>query len=175
MGKLNGDEDLGVAMDDESTDDEDLEDDSTYYQDLSRCDYFEDDLPNTALTAVGWLSLTRPYKNGPTNNLFRDRLFHLLLDPWETGMFLGFQACPFCGFFGEVGKDYQQITVGSSNLFVPSDGGLFVCPSLIYHYVTAHDYCPPDSFQAAVLNCPQMGSPAYLDSLRNFNVPAEYL
>ncbi|AMV29564.1 hypothetical protein VT84_34535 [Gemmata sp. SH-PL17] len=55
--------------------------------------------------------------------------------------------------------------MGVSNLWLPGDGFLFVAPSLILHYMDAHEYSPPDEFQEAVRACPPMRSMAYLKAL----------
>ena len=59
----------------------------------------------------------------------------------------------------------QGLSLGTSNLYVPFEGGIFVSPSLIAHYIDAHDYTPPEVFQAAVLECPPMRSMAYLKAI----------
>jgi hypothetical protein len=33
------------------------------------------------------------------------------------------------------------------------------------HYIDAHEYCPPEEFQKAVLACPEMKSLAYMQAL----------
>lgn len=55
--------------------------------------------------------------------------------------------------------------MGTSNLFVPAEGFLYVAPSLILHYMDAHDYSPPVDFQRAVMACPAMRSMEYLKAV----------
>ena len=59
----------------------------------------------------------------------------------------------------------DSVTLGRDNVYIPTDGRVFVAPSLVIHYIDAHHYQPPDDFQAAVLNCPEMRSMAYLKAL----------
>jgi hypothetical protein len=47
---------------------------------------------------------------------------------------------------------------GSRRLF-------YVAPSLVLHYVDAHEYLPPESFQRAVMACPPMRSMEYLRAI----------
>ncbi len=68
-------------------------------------------------------------------------------------MAAGFHKCELCQFEGEV--------AGGTNLFVPGDGVLFVCPELILHYINAHGYQPPQSFCDAVMACPDTRSSEY--------------
>jgi hypothetical protein len=58
-----------------------------------------------------------------------------------------------------------QIAMGANDLYVPGQGVVFVAPSLIAHYIDAHEYAPPAAFQDAVEACPPMRSVAYLRAL----------
>jgi hypothetical protein len=50
---------------------------------------------------------------------------------------------------------------------------LYAAPSLILHYIDAHEYAPPEAFCEAVLACPPMGSEAYLQAIIR-NGPPEF-
>ena len=45
------------------------------------------------------------------------------------------------------------------------DGCILVAPSLVLHYIDAHQYLPPAEFISAVLRCPEVGSPEYVRAL----------
>lgn len=62
----------------------------------------------------------------------------------------------------------MTISMGSTNLFVPGAAALYVAPSLILHYMDAHEYAPPAAFCQAVLQCPPMRSMAYLRAIRPY-------
>ena len=64
------------------------------------------------------------------------------------------------------------VALGASNLFVPTSEVLFVAPSLVVHYIDAHQYRPPDSFLDAVDGCAEMRSLEYLRALARFRKPA---
>jgi hypothetical protein len=83
-------------------------------------------------------------------------LVELLRNPWQPAICLGFHHCDLCLYEGPPGK---------RNLFVPTEGMVFVCPELIAHYMNAHGYRPPEEFCAAVLACPAMRSMPYLKAL----------
>jgi hypothetical protein len=57
------------------------------------------------------------------------------------------------------------ISFGASNVFVPGEGVIYVAPSMIAHYIDAHNYEPPAVFWEAVMKCPEMGSDAYGQAL----------
>jgi hypothetical protein len=48
----------------------------------------------------------------------------------------------------------------------PVPFNIYAAPTLIYHYVEAHHYCPPEDFLRALREGPQPPSPDYFDLLR---------
>jgi hypothetical protein len=141
----------------------------TYYADLSPLPD-----PRLHLVAVGWLAAAHPYERGRVDEPFFLRLMSALVDPWQPFAAGGFHRCEFCQFSGGPGRvnyssrpgDQLTVTVGATNLFVPGRGVLYMAPSLIVHYIDAHDYTPPREFIDAVLACPEMRSADYLRAIR---------
>jgi hypothetical protein len=43
----------------------------------------------------------------------------------------------------------------SSDVWLPARGVIFVAPSLILHYVEAHQYNPPTEYVDALMACPR--------------------
>lgn len=123
----------------------------THFADLDRCSYFGDGLTDS-LTAIGWLDRDQLFERGSLDNAAYDRLVELSRDPWQPMAFGGIHQCDLCQFDGPAGAD---------NLFVPDGECIFVCPSLITHYIAAHHYLPPSVFVDAVLDCPDTRSMAY--------------
>jgi hypothetical protein len=121
------------------------------------------------LVSVGWLDNGHDYPRGAVPLDFFRALVRLLEDPWQPGVFAGRAPCSICQFSGGPGSlafEGKKIQLGSANLFVPSrEGKVFVCPSLVAHYIDAHGYAPPEEFQEAVLECPPMGSLPYRRAL----------
>lgn len=78
-----------------------MEDRETYFEDLSPCLYFGEDIFGAApekMKAVGWLAKGRPYPRRQTKLpkvAFR-QLLRLLEDPWEPCHFMGYHKCRFC-------------------------------------------------------------------------------
>jgi hypothetical protein len=139
-----------------------------HYKDFSACDCFG--LSDGRLIAIGWLAAEHAdYARGPVSSAFFESLIHLLVDPWQPVALAGMQDCFACRFTGgpaELRYAGAAARIGAANLFVPADDCVFVAPSLIAHYIDAHDYAPPAEFQQAVMNCPAMRSMAYLNMLR---------
>ena len=57
--------------------------------------------------------------------------------------------------------------MGVSNVYVPGNAVIYVAPSLVAHYVDAHEYQPPKEFMEAVLQCPPMRSMEYLRAIKS--------
>ena len=122
-----------------------------WFSDLSPCPYFGQEHAGY-LRAVGWLERGHEFTTGTADELVYRRLAELLQSPWKPVMFAGVHGCQLC--------QYQPGCHGNSDLFVPGNGVVFVCPELITHYMNAHCYAPPDDFCDAVLTCPKMSSAA---------------
>ena len=139
-----------------------------FYADLSHLAYFGEENAD-GLLAVGWLERSQDYAHGSVEKDFFRKLVELLVDPWQPVRAMGFHECSFCHFTGgprHLSHEGTTVQLGAANLFVPADGTLYAAPSLIAHYVDAHDYAPPTGFCEAVLSCPPMRSMAYLRALR---------
>lgn len=121
------------------------------YTDLAQLDYFGSDFSDV-LVAVGWLGREQEFQVGSVDSDLYLRLGQLLSNPFQPVVSCGSHECELCQFDGPQ---------GSTNLFIPGDGCLYVVPELIGHYVNAHRYRPPDEFCAAVLACPEMNSMEY--------------
>ena len=125
-----------------------------WFEDLSPCDYFP---MNVRLIAVGWLDGSKPFTTGAIDRAVFDSLVNMSKDPWQPLCAGGFHDCNVCQFHGESRE--------TSNIFIPSDDSLYVCPAMIIHYINAHRYLPPEPFCRAVLACPAMHSMPYLRAL----------
>lgn len=146
-----------------------------YYRDLDNCGYFNlfgHDFTKI-LHAVGWLDPDNPYPRGEVPLEFLRKLVSLMTFTWAPSFFLGNQPCLFCEPPGEIEHfefEEQIVKIGTRNLFVPTQSGVFVAPSLILHYIKEHHYAPPDIFQKAVLSCP----PIWKTGSEGVDLSAEY-
>lgn len=94
--------------------------------------------------AVGWLDPAGGFPTGETTEQFREKL-HVACTQNRVRETRSPYLCPFC-------RPEDGIVCGSCEVHIPGPDGrvLFAVPSLIYHYVTAHRYRPPDEFVSAV-------------------------
>ncbi|MDQ3931824.1 MAG: hypothetical protein M3252_03170 [Actinomycetota bacterium] len=108
------------------------------------------------------------YKGGEVPTVFVHRLLeHCAAAIRRTQ---GFHVCDICLAAGEPWRPtrvmYQgrELLLGSAEVWV---GGLpgqprlwYAAPDLVYHYVTGHEYRPPDAFIEAVLHGQRLRRPS---------------
>ena len=117
---------------------------------------------------MGWLDRAHTFPKGQVARNFFEALATLAVDPWQPAVAGGRHACELCVFTGgpaSITVGDPTILIGSSNIFVPADGVVYVAPSLVLHYIDAHEYLPPEPFQRAVMACPPMRSMDYLRAI----------
>ena len=139
-----------------------------YYADLAPCDYFGK--PTNPLIAVGWLEAGKPYPQDKLRDEVFQKIMQILSKAWQPMVFMGSHQCDLCPAtvgvrFCSLQRYGLSVSFGVGNLFVPGDHRVFVAPSMIVHYIDAHQYHPPEEFCRAVLNCPEMGSLPYFEAL----------
>ena len=134
----------------------------TCYRDLDPINYFPigDNVP---LQAVGWLGKEFEFQTGRVSQQFFEKLSELAENPWQPFIAAGFHTCELCQF-----SFFEHTSRGTSNLFIPLNGVIYVMPSLILHYINAHYYLPPEKFIEAVIQCPAMKSMEYKKLLLKF-------
>lgn len=126
-----------------------------WFEDLTPCTYFATDAD---LVAVGWLERGKSYSTGAGDRRVYDALAEMRKNPWQPFACAGSHACDLCIF--EAGAR------GSTNLFIPAVGTIYVCPEMITHYMNAHGYVPQEVFCRALLACPPMRSMQYLRAIK---------
>lgn len=104
--------------------------------------------------AIGWLDEKHPFPKSSPSEAFLDALFDACTAPVRQTR--GFHVCPFCSkpVIGPlpVTRRGHRIFLGSAEIQIEGDHQkAFAAPTLIYHYVSAHDYEPPKDFVDAVL------------------------
>jgi hypothetical protein len=143
------------------------EDGVTFFKDLDSCSYFGK--WEELLTAVGWLEDGNDFAKGTVREDFFTALVRLCAEPWQPVAVAGRQPCPFCRFTkgpGQLLYGGMTVALGAANVFVPGVDRVFVAPTMIVHYIDAHEYAPPPEFQDAVMRCPGMKSFAYLKAMK---------
>ncbi len=120
--------------------------------------------------AVGWLERGHAYPRGAVEEKFFAALLRLCANPWQPPVVsAGFHVCSLCQFAGRLkGTSYFGAggATGTANVFIPGETQVFIAPTMIVHYIDAHEYVPPMEFQDAVLQCPEMRSPLCQGSCR---------
>jgi hypothetical protein len=139
----------------------------SWYDDLAACDYFGAEHA-ARFKAIGWLEEGREFKCGRTDPRFVHKLVLLLGEPNPLEHSADPHFCTLCVFsrgpsefhlFQSPGM--PSVPMGNRNLFLPGSGFLYIAPSLILHYIDAHQYAPPEEFVKAVLECPPTRSQEY--------------
>ena len=112
-----------------------------FFEDLTPYTYLDPEEEAPGTVNIGWLDRFHPFPTGPTSEEFRDKLGRLCARRVKRTR--GLHHCPFC--------KGRERPASSSEMRVASAGRVYAAPSLVHHYVAAHDYRPPDEFVAAVL------------------------
>lgn len=113
--------------------------------------------------AVGWLDAEHEFPRGPSPPEVRERLAYFARLWGQSTQALGWAAaggphrCHVCSAF-----------LASGNFGIPAGDVLYVCPEMIAHYVSAHDYLPPTEFLDAMMSAPGPGTIAYAVRVARF-------
>ena len=116
--------------------------------------YFADLSPHTytpthgvEVLNVGWLDRDFPFAAGKSSPEFHEALRRLCENPIR--LHRGYHVCQFCP---QAVQDHGA-RIGNGQIRIQGlDGTWFSAPTMVYHYVEAHQYMPPPAFVAAVLD-----------------------
>jgi len=96
---------------------------------------------------VGWLSKDHPFSKGQVSPLFLDKLEALCENP--IMLHRGFHVCEFCnakeidiGNWAKLGNGHIKVPINKISSYW--------APTMIHHYVSAHQYLPPRGLISAV-------------------------
>lgn len=150
--------------------------DLSYY----RVGFSEDSLQYVfpAVRCVGWLDAQLDYPQGSVPSTLSEKIREILFldihnaEAKRQGTFDKTQAiqvhqhymrgypqpCPFCKktiTVEPIGLEHylggSEKVLGRNQICLPSEAGLFfAAPTLIYHYITEHQYLPPQEFLTAL-------------------------
>jgi hypothetical protein len=113
----------------------------SFFDDLTPYCYFPPERERSNTVNIGWIDRWHPFPVGPTSAEFREKLRKLCLV--RVNRTRGIYHCDFCKGRNRPG--------GSAEMRVVGAGRVYAAPELVYHYVVAHSYKPPEEFIAAVL------------------------
>ena len=123
-----------------------------YYPDLTTYSYSKGQRSPNALN-VGWLDIQHPFPRRKASKELLDALFERCLH--SEVQTRGWHRCEFCREHEiplKVFRLGEETTLGSAEITINGkDGKQYAAPTLIYHYVAAHDYAPSAEFVEALL------------------------
>ena len=133
----------------------------TYYPDLSPYQYLEG--ADSQSLNIGWLDGSMPYPTGTTSDEFRERLLEYCFSDNTVQLTRGFHVCNLdnctCSLPPPPEHRGERVAYfGGSEIRVIGKSAIYAAPTLVYHYVVAHSYKPPDEFIEAVLAGPSPSS-----------------
>jgi hypothetical protein len=139
----------------------------TYFADLTPYSYVKIS-PETDTLNVGWLDASIPYPMGVTSETFQSRLWQYRDGIiWATR---GFHICNLCQNPKIAAAHFKQLGLGTAEIRVFYKGKTYAAPDLICHYVSDHQYHPPDEFVVAVLHGELPNSQLYRQLVRQIGV-----
>jgi hypothetical protein len=115
----------------------------SYFENLTPYTYFHpaEELPGPV--NIGWLDGWHPFPTGTTSEEFRAKLQRLCRN--RVKQTRGRYECDFCTGRDKPGSSAEICDLGKRRTYT--------APEMVYHYVAAHDYLPPEEFIQAVLEC----------------------
>ena len=117
--------------------------------------------------AIGWLRRGKPFETGKVPAAFPQRLLAFCLPDNLVSLFGRPLPCGLENHPVEATHwDGRSVAPGLGEIRVIGDEEIFAAPDLIYHYVTAHRYRPPDAFIEAVLHGPPPDSAEFKALIR---------
>lgn len=137
-----------------------------YFKDLSDYEYDRESVRARTKT-VGWLARGHRFPVATPAEDLLDLLWSYCCSI-SVAPKRGVHPCEFClapGTF-QVERHGKRLLLGAAEIRVFSQEGItYAAPTLIYHYVAAHHYKPPDEFLDALRSGPGPGSQEYFDAL----------
>lgn len=122
--------------------------------------------------AVGWLQRNEPYPTGTVPGGFAEALLPFCFEEYSVCVTRAKRPCPLCGerVASITTEDGHTSEPGTGEIRVLGDDDIYAAPDLIHHYVTAHDYQPPQVFVEAVLHGSPAGSPEHRALIKTLNM-----
>ena len=119
----------------------------SFFADLTPHTYTERN-PEDDVLNIGWLGDGNPFQTGDAPDAFIGILKRLCVYPIH--LHRGFHVCEFCHGSWD---DDKWPRIGNGQIRVCSTNGVwYSAPTMVHHYVSAHQYLPPDEFIDAVTN-----------------------
>jgi hypothetical protein len=145
----------------------------SYFDDLSEYSYAGSKFHRPGTRNVGWLE--RGFDFEETDADEDEDLLDLVWDycTLSVAQTRGMHECDLCpGCASNVAeRKGQKLLLGSAEIRVFSkEGTLYAAPNLIYHYMAAHAYLPPEEFIEAMKKGPQPWTHEYMARLHKLRL-----
>ncbi len=149
-----------------------------YFKDLTRYEYSKNLFACIGEPLnIGWLERCAPYPKGVLGSDLTAKL--LALCKFPVNRYRGWHGCHFCKEYPVRIMDSEgEFCLGDGEIRIPAKGEVtYVAPNLIYHYVVAHQFLPPDVFLDALrdLSLPNPAVVRILESIESFGNQPEIL
>lgn len=140
-----------------------------YFPDLSEYEYGEP-FVREGTKNVGWLAKGHEFGTAVPSAELLEKLWNYC--KVSVAEYRGVHECEFCNLEAESAeRNGERLLLGTSELRVFSgSGAVYAAPTLVYHYVAAHQYAPPDEFVRCVLEEPGPPDRAYFDRLERLGL-----
>jgi|ERR1700723_3444268 hypothetical protein len=137
-----------------------------HYSDFSEYCYGQGTFFVPGTVNIGWLGASVNFDQMDPD----EELLDLIWDYCKISVaqYRGIHGCEYCHpRRSDVGERHGEMRLlGSAEIRVFADSGaIYAAPDLIYHYMTAHRYKPPDQFISALRAGPHPFSKVHLDRL----------
>lgn len=120
-----------------------------YFEDLSEYTYSKGN--TSGLVNIGWLDSNHTFNTGEVDVELALTIAELCRNPVNRTR--GYQHCWACTEFPiqePIGRGGQILTLGDAEIHIAGSNKVYVCPTLIYHYIARHKYKPPQEFLNSV-------------------------
>jgi hypothetical protein len=145
----------------------------TYYEDLSAYEYHHVGVarPGSPPTRnVGWLAAGHEFVQAEPAEEVLERLWEFC--KVSVTQMRGIHECELCAEEAyRAERKGETLLLGTSEIRVfGAAGEIYAAPTLIYHYVKAHRYRPPEEFLAALASGPCPPEPAFFERLEELGL-----
>jgi hypothetical protein len=126
-----------------------------YAEDLTSYSYYLK-RPVQNVRNVGWLESKEPFLTGEVDLEMLAKLESIIASSGQIDVHVnrirGRHPCALSNSCGIISVGNGRETLGSSEIWIPATtkDSFLASPSLIYHYISAHNYLPPKEFSDAI-------------------------
>lgn len=125
--------------------------------------------------AVGWLTRGQSFSTGAVPADFTEKLLQFCLPENTVCALPRPRPCPLENHAVPlVTSNGREINLGLAEIRVIGEQEIYAAPALIYHFITVHNYRPPDEFIHAVRHGPQPTSAEFRVLIRTLQAADNY-